>query len=233
MAIRSLDRPQKEKRRSGSTGIPEKKSIPSTKPVSKFHEDDEIEGNTIEIQTMESSDIESTSKSVEDMHIKNQDLGDSARKMQAKEAPISEKAAGSRALNASSISQQMQANPHSSHQGRESPYTNASKLDSIEVPIGESKQGTNNDNMETSRIRIQQEQGYKMKEDEDQLDDEGHFNSQPPLMYSVPWFHPVDAWTKQYVEFTDSALMIIDYWLDLISTTWLGKDKGQIKGVIE
>jgi hypothetical protein len=80
----------------------------------------------------------------------------------------------------------MQANLHSSHQGRESPYTNASKLDSIEVPIGESKKGTNNDNMETSRIRIQQEQDYKMKED-DQLGDESHFNSKPSLMYSVPW----------------------------------------------
>jgi hypothetical protein len=112
------------------------------------------------------------------------------------------------------------------HQGRESPYTNASKLDRIiiEVP-GESKQGTNNDNMETSRIRIQQEQDYKTKENEDQLGEESHFNSKPSLMYSVPCFHAVDVWTKQYVEFTDSTFMIIDYWLDLISTTWLGKDK--------
>jgi hypothetical protein len=114
MAIRSLDRPQKEKQTSGSTGIPEKKSIPSTQPVSKPPEDDAIESNTIEIQTMDSSDIESTSKPVEDMHIKNQDLGESARKMEAKEAPISE--AGGR-LNTSSVSQQMQASPHSCIRG--------------------------------------------------------------------------------------------------------------------
>jgi hypothetical protein len=197
--------------------------------VSKPHEDDAIEGNTIEIQTMESSDIESTAKPVEDMHFKNQDLGDSARKMEAKEASISEEADGSQALNVSSVSQQMQANPHSSHQGRESPYTNASKLDSIEVPIGESKKGTNNDNMETGRIRIQQEQDYKMKED-DQLGDESHFNSKPSLMYSVPWFHAVDVWTKQYVEFTDSAFMMAGS--NFHNMAWQ-RQKEQIKGAIE
>jgi hypothetical protein len=106
--------------------------------VSKFHEDDPIEGNTIEFRIMDSSDIESASKLVEDMHNKNQDLRDSAREMEAKETLISEKADGNRALNASTVSHQMQANPHSSHQGRESIYTNGSKLDSIEVPIGES-----------------------------------------------------------------------------------------------
>ena len=221
MAIRSLDRSQKEKQRSRSAGIPDKKSIPSTKPVSKPHEDGAIEGNTIEIQTM-NSDIESNPRAVADTHIKDQDRGDSDRKMEAKEVPISMNTAGSKALNASSVGQKMQANPHSSHQGRESPNTNASKLD---VPIGESKQGTNNDNMETSRTRINQEEDYKTKEDEDQLSDESHFNSKPTLMYSVPLLHAFDAWTKQYVEFTDSAFMIMDYWLDLISTTWLGKDK--------
>jgi hypothetical protein len=95
---------------------------------------------------------------------------------------------------------------------REETYT---KLDSIEVPRGESKQGTNNDNMETSRIRIPQEQDYKTKEVEDKLGDESHFKSKPSIMYSVPKSNTVHAWTKQYVEFTDSAFMIIEYWLDL------------------
>jgi hypothetical protein len=48
MAVRSLDRPQEEKQRSRSAGIPEKKSIPNTQLVNKPHEDNSIEGNTIE-----------------------------------------------------------------------------------------------------------------------------------------------------------------------------------------
>jgi hypothetical protein len=225
MAIRSLDRPQKEKQMGPSAGIPVKKSIPSTQSVSKPHEDGSTEGNSIEIQTIDSTDIESTPGVVEDTHIKSQDRGDPARKMEGKEVPISMNTAGSQALNASSVNQQMQTDPHSMHQGRESPYTNASKLNSIEVTIRESKQGTNNDNMETSMTGIKQKEDYKTKKDEDQLSEESHFNSKPSLMYSIPWFRAGDVWTKQYVEFTDSALMMIDYWLDLISTTWLGKDK--------
>lgn len=142
--------------------------------------------------------------------------------MEAKEAPISMNKASSQAVNSSSVSQQMQANQHSSLQGRESTYAKASKLDSSEVAIRESKQRTNIDNVETSRTRIKQEEDYKTKEVKDQLSEE---NSKPSLMHSVPWFRAVDAWTKQYAEFTDSALMMIDYWLDLISATWLGKTK--------
>lgn len=145
--------------------------------------------------------------------------------MGGKEVPISINTAGSQALDASSVSQQTQANQHPSHQGHESPYTDASKLDSIEVTIRESKQGTKNDNRETNRTRIKQEEDYKTKEDEDHLNVESHFNSKPSLMNSVPWFQAVDVWTKQYVEFTDSAFMMIGYWLNLISATWLGKDK--------
>jgi hypothetical protein len=224
MAIRSLDRPQEEKQMSRSAGIPEKKSNPNTQLVNKPHEDNSIEGNTIEFQTMDSS-VESTPGMVEDTHFKNQGRGDSARKMEAKEVPISMNTASSQAVNSSSVSQQMQANQHSSLQGRESPYAKASKLDSSEVAIRESKQRPNIDNVETSRTRIKQEEDYKTKEVEDQLSEESHFNSKPSLMRSVPWFRAVDAWTKQYAEFTDSALMMIDYWLDLISATWLGKTK--------
>jgi hypothetical protein len=224
MAIRSLDRPQEEKQRSRSAGIPEKKSISNTQLVNKAHEDDSIEGNPIEFQTMDSSVIESTPGMVEDTHFKNQDRGDSARKMEAKEVPISMNTPSSQAVNSSSVSQLMEANQHSSHQGHESPYANASKLDSSDVAIGESKQRTNIDNVETSRARIKQED-YKTKEDENQLSEESHFNSKPSLMHPVPWFRAVDAWTKQYVEFTDSAYMMIEYWLDLISVTWLGRTK--------
>jgi hypothetical protein len=144
--------------------------------------------------------------------------------MEAKEVPISMNTPSSQAVNSSSVSQQVEANQHSSHQGHESPYANASKLDSSDVAIGESKQRTNIDNVETSRARIKQED-YKTKEDENQLSEESHFNSKPSLMHSVPWFRAVDAWTKQYVEFTDSAYMMIEYWLDLISVTWLGRTK--------
>jgi hypothetical protein len=225
MAIRSLDRPQEEKQRTRSVGIPEKKSIPNTQLVNKDHEGDSIEGNPIEFQTMDSSVIESTPGMVEDTHFKNQDRGDSARKMEAKEVPISKNTASSQEVNPSSVSRKIQANQHSSHQGHESPDANASKVASSEVAIGESKQRTNIDNMETSRTRTKQEEDYKTKEDEDQSGEESHFNSKSSLMYSVPWFREVDAWTKQYVVFTDSAFMMIDYWLDLISATWLGKTK--------
>jgi hypothetical protein len=223
MAIRSLDRPQEEKQRNRSAEIPENKSISNTQLVNKPHDDDSIEGNPVVFQTMDSSIIESTPGMVEDTHFKNQDRGDSARKMEAKKAPTSVNMASSQAVNSSSVSQQLRANQHSSHQGHESPYTKASKLDSSEVAIGESKQRTNIDNVETSRTGIKQEEDYKTKEDEDRLSEESHFNSKPSLMHSVPWFPTVDAWTKQYVEFTDNAFMMIDYWLDLISATWLGK----------
>jgi hypothetical protein len=225
MAIRSLDRPQEEKQRSRSSGISEKKSISNTQLVNKPHEDDSIEGNPIEFQTMDSSVIESTPGMVEDTQFKNQDRGDSARKREAKEVPISMNTASSKAVNSTSVSQQMQANQHSSHQGHESPYQNASKLDTSEVGIGESKQRTNMDNVETRRTKIKQEEDYKTKENEYQLSEESHFNSKPSLVHPVPWFPAVDAWTKPYVEFTDSAFMMIDYWLDLISATWLGKTK--------
>jgi hypothetical protein len=225
MAIRSLDRPQEEKQRSRSAGIPEIKSIPNTQLVNKPHEDDSVEAKSIGFQTMDSSVTEPTPGKVEDTHFKNQDRGDSARKMEAKEVPVSMNTASGQAVNSSSVSQQLQANQHSSHQERESPYANASKLDSGEVAIGESKQRTSVDNVETSRTRIKQEEHYRTKEDEDQLSEESHFNSKLSLVRSVPWFRAVDAWTKQYVEFTDSAFMMIDYWLDLISATWLGKTK--------
>jgi hypothetical protein len=224
MAIRSLDRPQEERQRNRSAGIPEKKSVSNTQLVNKAHEDDSIEGNPIEFQTMDFSVIESTPGMVADTHFKNQDRGDPALKMEAKEVPISMNTPSSQAVNSSSVSQQMQANQHSSHQGHESPYANNSKLDSSEVAIGEPKQRTNIDNVETSRARIKQED-YKTKEDENQLSEESQFNSKPSLMHSVPWFRAVDSWTKQYVEFTDSAYMMIEYWLDLVSVTWLGRTK--------
>jgi hypothetical protein len=225
MAIRSLDRPQEEKQRSRSAGIPEKKSISNSQLVNTPHKDDSLEGNPIGFQTMDSSVTESTPGEVKDTRFKNQDRGDSARTMEAKEVPISMNTASSQAINSSSVSQQMQANQHSSHQERESPYANVPKLDSSEAAIGESKQRTNVDNVETSKARINQEEHYKTKEDEDQLSEESHFNSKPSLMHSVPWFSAVDAWTKQYVEFTDSAFVMIEYWLDLISATWLGRTK--------
>lgn len=88
---------------------------------------------------MDSSVTESTPRKVEDMRFKNQDREDSARTMEAK-VPISMNTASSQTVNSSSISQKMQANQHSSHQERESPYATVPKLDSSEVAIGESKQ---------------------------------------------------------------------------------------------
>ena len=125
--------------RSRSPGIPEKKSISNSQLVNKPHWDDSIEGNPIGFQTMDSSVTESTPRKVEDMRFKNQDREDSARTMEAK-VPISMNTASSQTVNSSSISQKMQANQHSSHQERESPYATVPKLDSSEVAIGESKQ---------------------------------------------------------------------------------------------
>ena len=45
------------------------------------------------------------------------------------------------------------------------------------------------------------------------------------LMYSMPWLQAVNEWTKLYVGYTENAFMMTDYWLELISTIWLGKDK--------
>ena len=161
--------------------------------MNKPHWDDSIEGNPIGFQTMDSSVTESTPRKVEDMRFKNQDREDSARTMEAK-VPISMNTASSQAVNSSSGSQQMQANQDSSQQKRESPYVNASKLDASEVVIGESKQWTNVDNVETGKTRINQEEHYKTKEDEDQLNEVSHFNSKPSLVHHVPWFGAVDAW---------------------------------------
>jgi hypothetical protein len=105
-------------------------------------------------------------------------------------------------------------------------------LDSNEALVGESKHGTQNDNMETSNSRTQQEQDYKRKKDEERLREENYFNSKTSLMYSMPWIQAADTWTKQYVGFAENAFIMTDYWLELISTIWLGKDKKDSK-VIE
>jgi hypothetical protein len=224
MAIRSLDNTQKEKQKVGSARIPEKKSIPSVQSVSKPHKDEAIEGNKIAIPTKDSSNNDSTPSAVDDLRIKKPDPGDVALKAKAKEVPTSKNTGGSQAFNTSSAPQQTQPNPQTSQQGRASTDINSSNLDSNEALVGESKQGTQNDNMETSSSRTQQEQDYKRKEDEERLREENHFISKTSLMYSMPWIQAADAWTKQYVGFVENAFMMTDYWLELISTIWLGKD---------
>jgi hypothetical protein len=218
MAIRSLDNTQKEKQKIESARIPEKESIPSVQSVSKPHKDEAIEGNKIAIPTKDSSNNDSTPSVVDDPRTKKPDPGDLALKANAKEVPTSKNMGGIQEFNTSSAAQQMQPNPQTSHQGRASTDINSSNLDSNEALIGESKQGTQNDNVETSSSRTQQEQDYKRKE-------ENHFNPKSSLMYSMPWLQAANAWTKLYVGFTENAFMMTDYWLELISTIWLGKDK--------
>lgn len=226
MAIRSLDNTQKEKQKIGSARIPEKESIPSVQSVSKPHKDEAIEGIKIEIPTKDSSNNESTPSMVDDLHTKKPGPGDLALKANAKEVPTSKNMGGGiQEFNTSSAAQQMQPNPQTSHQGRASTDINSSNLDSNEALIGESKQGTQNDNVETSSSRTQQEQDYKRKEDEERFREENHFNPKSSLMYSMPWLQAVNEWTKLYVGYTENAFMMTDYWLELISTIWLGKDK--------
>jgi hypothetical protein len=162
---------------------------------------------------------------VDDPRTKKPDPGDLALKANAKEVPTSKNMGGIQEFNTSSAAQQTQPNPQTSHQGRASTDINSSNLDSNEALIGESKQGTQNDNVETSSSRTQQEQDYKRKEDEERFREENHFNPKSSLMYSIPWLQAVNAWTKLYVGYTENAFMMTDYWLELISTIWLGKDK--------
>lgn len=225
MAIRSLDNTQKEKQKIKSARIPEKESIPSVQSVSKPHKDEAIEGNKIAIPTKDSSNNDSTPSVVDDPRTKKPDPGDLALKANAKEVPTSKNMGGIQEFNTSSAAQQMQPNPQTSHQGRASTDINSSNLDSNEALIGESKQGTQNDNVETSSSRTQQKQDYKRKEDEERFREENHFNPKTHLMYSMPWLQAANAWTKLYVGFTENAFMMTDYWLELISTIWLGKDK--------
>jgi hypothetical protein len=225
MAIRSLDNTQKEKQKIGSARIPEKESIHSVQSVSKPQKDEAIEGNKIAIPTNDSSNNESTPSVVDDPRIKKPDPGDLAQKANAKEVPTSKNMGDIQEFNTSSAAQQMQPNPRTSHQGRASTDTNSSNLDSNEALIGESKQGTQNDNVETSSSRTQEEQDYKRKEDEELFREENHFNPKSSLMYSMPWLQAVNAWTKLYVGYTENAFMMTDYWLELISTIWLGKNK--------
>jgi hypothetical protein len=234
MAIRSLDNTQKEKQKIGSARIPEKESIHSVQSVSKPQKGEAIEGNKIAIPTKDSSNNESTPSVVDDPRIKKPDPGDLAQKANAKEVPTSKNMGDIQEFNTSSAAQQMQPNPRTSHQGRASTDTNSSNLDSNEALIGESKQGTQNDNVETSSSRTQEEQDYKRKEDEELFREENHFNPKSSLMYSMPWLQAVNAWTKLYVGYTENAFMMTDYWLELISTIWLGKNKKrQSKGTIE
>jgi hypothetical protein len=225
MAIRSLDNTQKEKQKIGSARIPEKEFIPSVQSESKPHKDEAIEGNKIAIPTKDSSNNDSTPSVVDDPRTKKPDPGDLALKANAKEVPTSKNMGGIQEFNTSSAAQQMQPNPQTSHQGRASTDISSSNLDSNEALIGESKQGTQNDNVETSSSRTQQEQDYKRKEDEERFREENHFNPKTSLMYSMPWLQAANAWTKLYVGFTKNAFMMTDYWLELISTIWLGKDK--------
>jgi hypothetical protein len=234
MAIRSLDNTQKEKKKIGSARIPEKESIPSVQSESKPHKDEAIEGNKIAIPTKDSSINDSTPSVVDDPRTKKSGPGDLALNANAKEVSTSKNMGDVQEFNTSSAAQQMQPNPQTSHQGRASTDINSSNLDSNEALIGESKQGTQNDNVETSSSRTRQEQDYKRKEDEVRFREENHFNPKSSLMYSMPWLQAVDAWTKLYVGYTENAFMMTDYWLKLISTIWLGKDKKrQSKGTIE
>ena len=215
MAIRSLDNTQKEKKKIGSAQIPEKGSIPSVQSESKPHKDEAIEGNKIAIPTKDSSINDSTPSVVDDPRTKKPGPGDLALNANAKEVSTSKNMGGVQEFNTSSAAQQMQPNPQTSHQGRASTDINSSNLDSNEALIGESKQGTQNDNVETSSSRTRQEQDYKRKEE-------------------LPWLQAINAWTKLYVGYTENAFMMTDYCLELISTIWLGKDKKrQSKGTIE
>ena len=226
MAIRSLDSTQKEKQKIGSARIPEKESIPSVQSVSKSHKDEAIEGNKIPIPTKDPSNNESTPSVVDDLDTKKPGPGDLDLKANAKEVPTSKNMGGGiQEFDTSSAAQQMQPNPQTSHQGRASTDINSSNLDTNEALIGESKQGTQNDNVETSSSRTQQEQDYERKEDEERFREENHFNPKSSLMYSMPWLQAVNEWTKLYVGYTENAFMMTDYWLELISTIWLGKDK--------
>jgi len=230
MAIRSLDNTKKEKQKIGSARIPEKESIPGVQSVSKPHKDEAIEGNKIVIPTKDSSNNESTPSVVDDLHTKKPGPGDLALKANAKEVPTSKNMGGGiQEFNTSSAAQQMQPNPQTSHQERASTDINSSNLDSNEALIGESKQGTQNDNVETSSSRTQQEQDYEWKEDEERFREENHFNPKSSLKYSMPWLQAVNEWTKLYVGYTENAFMMTDYWLELISTIWLGKDKKKIE----
>jgi hypothetical protein len=224
MAIRSLDNTQKEKQKTGSARIPDKESIPSVQSVSKPHKDEAIEGNKIAIPTKDFSNNDSTPSVVDDPRTKKPDPGDLALKANAKEVPTSKNMGDVQEFNTSSAAQQ-QPNPQTSHQGRASTDINSSNLDSNEALIGESKQGTQNDNMGTSSSRTQQEKDYKRKEDEERFREENYFNPKSSLMYSMPWFQAVNAWTKLYVGYTENAFMMTDYWLELISTIWIGKTK--------
>lgn len=225
MAIRSLNNTQKEKQKIGSARIPDKESIPSVQSENKPHKDEALEGNKIAIPTKDSSNNDSTPSVVDDPRTKKPGPGDLALNANAKEVPTSKNMGGAQEFNTSSAAQQMQPNPQTSHQGRASTDINSSNLDSKEALIGESKQGTQNDNVETSSSRTQQEQDYKRKEDEERFREENHFNPKSSLMYSMPWLQAVNEWTKLYVGYTENAFMMTDYWLELISTIWLGKDK--------
>ncbi|MGB7558568.1 MAG: hypothetical protein WBM37_08635, partial [Nitrososphaeraceae archaeon] len=184
--------------------------------------------------TKDSSINDSTPSVVDDPRTKKPGPGDLALNANAKEVSTSKNMGGIQEFNTSSADQQMQPNPQTSHQGRASTDINSSNLDSNEALIGESKQGTHNDNVETSSSRTRQEQDYKRKEDEVRFREENHFNPKSSLMYSMPWLQAVDAWTKLYVGYTENVFMMTDYWLKLISTIWLGKDKKrQSKGTIE
>ena len=216
---------KKKRQKIGSAQIPEKESIPSVQSVSKPHKDEAIEGNKIAIPTKDSSINDSTPSVVDDPRTKKPGPGDLALNANAKEVSTSKNMGGVQEFNTSSAAQQMQPNPQTSHQGRASTDINSSNLDSNEALIGESKQGTQNDNVETSSSRTRQEQDYKRKEDEVRFREENHFNPKSSLMYSMPWLQAVDAWTKLYVGYTENAFMMTDYWLELISTIWLGKDK--------
>ena len=108
-------------------------------------------------------------------------------RMKQKKFPPRRIRGGSQAFNTSSAPQQTQTNPQALHLGRTSIDINSSNLDSNHALVGESKQGTQNDNMETSSSssssRTQQEQDYKRKEDEELWREENRFNSKTSLMY--------------------------------------------------
>jgi hypothetical protein len=225
MAIRSIDNTKKEKQKSETTRIPEKKSTPSTNSVNKPQKEELKEDEIIVVPALDSSDNDSLPK-MEEPHNEKPGPGEVSLKEERAEGLNSENKASSQELDDFSLPQPSQRGTQSADQANISSNINAQNLEEREASIKESKQEAQNENVDFREIGFKQELEHKTIDDDKRLKIENDYaKTSSKYPYPTPWLQAADAWTRLYAGYVENAFVMTEYWLDQFSTIWLGGHK--------
>jgi hypothetical protein len=229
MAIRSIDNSKKEKQKSESTRIPEKKSTSSTDSVNKPQKEGLKEDERIVVLPLDSSDNDSLLK-MEEPHNEKPGPEEVSLKDERAEGLNSGNKSSSQELDDFSLPQPSQRGTQSADQANISSNTDAQNLEEREASIKESKQEAQNENVDFREIGFIQELEHKTIDDDKRSkieNDYGKTSSKYP--YLTPW----TAWTRLYAGYVENAFVMTEYWLDQFSTIWLSGRKKNEKVRVE